>query len=1173
MSRKELSRSRNRQQNRRRNRRRSNMALDFQSLEPRQLMAVTTNLDLSANLLEIVQTADDGPIAIQKNGLTGSYSITDGSGSINAPSMANLSIDTSGFAGNVTLTNNSFISGDLTVQLGDFDGTFRYEGKGSVGGSLKVFGDVGRQRFFVSPSQQISIGADLVADLGGDNDEVTVDNANIGGDILLTNTNDANFDGIDLLGDATYTESGLLANSIFSFQNSTIAGNISHVGADGFDAFGLLNTTVDGNVSVQMNDNYAQIPFFNQSAYVLIETTTVGGALSVSSGLNTLSDVVEITDFNIAGPISIDLGGGENSLAMTGGFLQASTFSYRGLDGTDTVTFDPLTSTPLAATFELGDGADMMTLGGGTFQSLLVDFADTTPDSNDEFINDWSPDATAPVTIADLYGFTWAFDGSDVVITQTMATSGEIEFGTRAKIYDGVLHTVLNSRWDNNQGNRFFAVAGNLSITMMDGTGNPIDMQFGRLLNGNMDIHMGTGDRTLMIDGELWPETAGNLTITGGTGDQTITGFTAEVGGDLMIDLGTGNDVMPSPLYPEIGGRATLIGVNELDTGLVHAEFANWDVVGDFYVDNRNDDTPGNFDLNNISVGGNFGYFGSEHTDQVTLDSSTIVGNVYVNFMGATDSPIRQDLTMARNMVVGGNVTVLANESINTSESVRIGGVGENAIGGSVFVDLAGGDNVFDFEAPIGGNRLVYRGNAAGAINDVAILSNSPSARANIVMGSGDDQFEVGTGSNFNDLRVEFGGGADILTNGLVDSGQKLAFNTRWLNLNGFSVFANATIDNTHFVQVGNTTGAPDSMVLEYGTGFLGAVGPDAIWRQYVVVDGGFTFNEFNPTASVSMQMANHSATEAGVIFSSAVEGGVRANLGDGDRQFSLLNLLTDGATPVGKVLRVIAGEGDQTVNLADAGGGTTTGAAFGSTFQTLVSLGEGHDELLHDLDLNIGGAFIVRDVNQYTNAQTVDVGFNMLFSTQDEFQATTFTNDGTINVANNLTWLGGNAVDTVNLNSGLTVNGAAFVDLAGGGAGNGAVQSLQILDSYFGSLTARAGGATFGNRITTGTNTRVGENLFVNFGNNSTNVMQLFGNVDAGQINIRGGEGSDNVRFGINADLLDAVINTFGDSDVVTLDTAADVNHLTINFGAAADQYFNDFGGFEPFEVELINL
>ena len=40
---------------------------------------------------------------------------------------------------------------------------------------------------------------------------------------------------------------------------------------------------------------------------------------------------------------------------------------------------------------------------------------------------------------------------------------------------------------------------------MMDETTNVIDLQFGRQLDGNMDIHLGNGDRTLMIDGELWP--------------------------------------------------------------------------------------------------------------------------------------------------------------------------------------------------------------------------------------------------------------------------------------------------------------------------------------------------------------------------------------------------------------------------------------------------------------------------------------------------------------------------------------------------------------------------------------------------------------------------------------------------------------------------------------------
>ncbi len=1173
MSRLESGSSLNRRSTRRRNRRRARGDLSFQLLEPRQLLAVTTNVNNSTNTLEIVQVADDGPIQIQKSGLTGSYSITDCAGTVSAPSMVNLDIDTTGFSVTVTLTNNSFISGNLTVNLGSFNSTFRYEGKGSVGGDLRVFGEAGRQFVRVSPSQQISIGGDLVASLGSDADDVNVYDSNIGGDILLTRANDAAFDGIDLQGTASFVESGFLDNSIFSFQNSTIAGDISHVGTWGFDAFGLLGSTVNGNVTVQMNENIGQIPFLSQSGYIQIDTTSIAGSFTVNSGSSTLLDLVEITDSDLAGPVSIDLGPGDNGLNWTGGSVQSSAFAYRGQDGVDTVSFAPLTSPPLDASFLLGDGADLMTLAGGTYQSLLVDFADTTPDADDEFVNDWNAEAIAPVTIADLYGFTWALDNGDATITQTMATAGEIEFGTRAKTIGGTLHTLLNTRWNQNHGSRFFQVTGNLAVTMMDETTNVIDLQFGRQLDGNMDIHLGNGDRTLMIDGELWPRTTGSLTITGGLGDQTITGFTAETGGDVLIDLGSGKDAIVSPLIPEIGGRATLVGVNSLNTGPVRNDGARWIVDGDMYADNRNDDVAGDFDLIDLSVGGDFGYFGSDHADRITLDSSVIVGNVYVNFMNAADASVRQNLTMARDMVVGGNITVLANEVGGSSEEVHIGGIGENAIGGSVFVDLAGGDNVMDLAVPIGGNRLVYRGSIDGATNNVAIDSLSPAARANIVLGSGDDQVEVGVGSAFSDLRVDFGGGADGLTNGLATTGQKLSFNTRWLNLNGFSVFANATIDNTHMVEVGNSTGVTDGMFVEYGTSLFGAVGPDAVWRQFLLHGTELGTQEFSPTASLSLQMMNHGSIDSGVVFSSPVEGGVRANLGDGDRHFDLINLITDGTTPVGKVTRVIAGEGDQSVNLAAAEAGSSSGAAFGSTFQTLVSLGEGDDELRHDRDLNIGGAFIVRGVNRYTNTQTVNVGFNMLFSTQEEFQATTFTNNGIFNIANNLTWLGGNAVDTVNLNSGVTANGTAFIDLAGGGSGNGSFQSLQILDSWFGSLTARAGDATFGNRMTTGPATRVGEGLLVNFGNNSTNILELFGIVQAGQVNIRGGEGQDNIRFGINADLLDAVVNTFGDSDTVTLDTAADVNHLTINFGADADQYFNDFGGFEPFEVELINL
>ncbi|MEZ6093268.1 MAG: hypothetical protein R3C03_03375 [Pirellulaceae bacterium] len=1157
----------------RRNRRTFRNNLAFSRLEDRNLLAAIAQLNSITDTLTITQTADNGPITIVKNGLTGNYQITDGAGTINGANADNLIIDVSSFETNVTFDNSHAVSGDMYVDLGG-PKRFVYTGKGSVGGNVLIDGGTGEQDVRFTPTVPVALGQ-LVIRLGSEIDQVTLNDLTVAGEVLTLDSNQITVRNLDVGLDLRYNTESTTEPGIMTVDDTIVGGELRYNGANAFDAISITNTTVAGDMVAILNQNNTST-FFNESGIVWALDSLISGNLLVTSQDGVKPDLVHIENTNITGNISLDLGETENTFEMFGGSVQGTTVSYVGGSDIDTIDYNPQTTSALAFTASMGDGDDLLTLSSGDFLTFAVDFADSTTLQNDSFVNEWGVSPGFTIDLNDLQGFDHHFEPGNYLATQKIPlTTAKFSHATPL-LFPGETTAAFKS--NTNSQLELFSISGDVSINLLDQSTGDFRFSYGDLMPGNVTVEMNGGDKVFTFDSESPINIAGDLNVLGLDGDQTIQFFDGNFQSNVTFDLGTGDDSINETQNPTIAGTMRFAGINSMHTNILNDVATHLSVGGNLTVDNRVDGTAAaRITLSQVNVTSGLTYLGSDGDDNLALDFVNFGGNSYINVNGGTDETVttsQQRIFGVDHVVFSGNLSVLSSSSINAADSLMLGGgFRKITVGGTFYVNLGIGNDQSEIAALASGNTTI-RGNYSGAVNTIVVGIESPDHNVNIVLGSGDDHATIRNTMNVNNLRVDLGPGHDTLENQLIANELKLTFPTRFLNLDGYNVFTNPQTDSISFQQRSDFSSAGlSSFGVESGDAIYDISAYENVWTMITYNESYLSTYQFNPTASVSIAMLDYSETPVTTALSNPIEGGLRVNLGDGNRDFEALIGDHGGQKSVGLSTRIIAGEGTQSVNLNVPNINGQPQNTYSSQFRTVVSLGDGEDFFQTDGNIDVGGAFLLNGVNHFVNDQVVNVGYNMTFSSDTEFQATYLENLGLFSIANNFNYFGGNAIDTVLLKNSFNVNGNAYISLADGGTGNNQSQQARIFDSRMGSLTVVGGNATNGNDVFLGAQMTIDNSMSLIFNNTSDNRLQVFGNVLAGSIFIRTGEANDTVEFGLNADLLDAYIAMFGGEDIFRLATSADVAELTVNFGADADLYFNDFDGLEPFDVNLINL
>jgi hypothetical protein len=305
---------------------------------------------------------------------------------------------------------------------------------------------------------------------------------------------------------------------------------------------------------------------------------------------------------------------------------------------------------------------------------------------------------------------------------------------------------------------------GSLTVRMLNGSTGAVSVTLDGAISGNLTVNLGSGDRALDLNGAL-NTIGGSLSITGGTGDQTVELATAAplvVGGTANIDLGAGLDAVTNAADVTIGQDLNLRGVNDFAG-------ANTVTVGrnvSVYVNTESVDSTFNSAGGTAGViGGNFNYVGSSAQDNVLMNFLyTVGGSVNINLGGyvidsdATAGDQVADLTLA---TVGGNVTVLA--ALNTLGDDIFLTAATTVIGGSVYVNLGGGDNQATFLGTVGGSSITYTGGFG--IDTVVLGTTGSAARFTANLSLGADAFTLEAGTTLSFLNVDFGPGVDVFTN------------------------------------------------------------------------------------------------------------------------------------------------------------------------------------------------------------------------------------------------------------------------------------------------------------------------------------------------------------------------------------------------------------------------
>jgi hypothetical protein len=303
----------------------------------------------------------------------------------------------------------------------------------------------------------------------------------------------------------------------------------------------------------------------------------------------------------------------------------------------------------------------------------------------------------------------------------------------------------------------------NLAINMLPGT-TELDVQLDTGLTGNLTINLASGSRNMIMTGAV-NTVGGNLAITATTGDQFVelTGLTdLSVGGSVNINLGLGDDSVSSGTSTTIGGNMTLLGVNHMDSGSLT-------VGGNFSQNVSGESVVSDFGLLSegpIAIGGSFTYLGNNLSDEIDFTTGGTIGkNVYLDLGTNFDPFSNQGLNMDGlvPMTIGGNLTILGGLNVAAVPNLFLSGA-TSTIGGNIYINFAGSSSSqADFDGTYGGNAITFIGGFGADSIDFDATTNN--ANGNFQLGAGADTFNLGTNTNLSFLYIDFGPGVDTFGN------------------------------------------------------------------------------------------------------------------------------------------------------------------------------------------------------------------------------------------------------------------------------------------------------------------------------------------------------------------------------------------------------------------------
>ena len=323
---------------------------------------------------------------------------------------------------------------------------------------------------------------------------------------------------------------------------------------------------------------------------------------------------------------------------------------------------------------------------------------------------------------------------------------------------------------------------------------------------------------------------------------------------------------------------------------------------------------------------------------------------------------------------------------------------------------------------------------------------------------------------------------------------------------------------------------------------------------SFRVIEAGTT--TFSTANSLVVKLLDGSSTNLSIDLDQPLQGQLVLDLGDGTRA---VNFIGSSNTIHGK-LEIQAGSGSQTIELSV---NHDLLVERGAT----IDLGEGDDIVDNDLfDVTILGNLVMRGVNRWENNGYLLVDGDLSVHTDMESVFSDFDNDTTLIVLGDFTYVGGDAVDQVQLNATTFIAGNVTVD-----AGNGNLtMNFNSNTTFGGKLKVKSGSGNCS--LNTAAQARFGGSISIKMGPGANNIG-LLGTYLGKQITIRGGEDGDVVNWNARAGGTRLKCNLKGGADTFTLNAGADLKSLTVDFGSGVDSFNDGIGLPYPFKTTIKNL
>ncbi len=597
------------------------------------------------------------------------------------------------------------------------------------------------------------------------------------------------------------------------------------------------------------------------------------------------------------------------------------------------------------------------------------------------------------------------------------------------------------------------------------GPGDAIRFNHGgtSLLMPVMSLQVNMQDSSLTdLDINLNGILSGDLGVDLGDGlrQLRLVGLGNSIGGDLLVSAGSGDQTVNL----NVASPLTVSGVVMLD------------------LNGGNDTLSDN--VNGIDIGGDLSLYG--------VNQFTNLGTLLVGGHWTIDNRIANGLSMivdAGTIDLTGDFTYLGGAADDTVDFSS--GFPGLLIGGDIDLQMGDGNNAATLQSGVfGGTSISYLGGSGMDEFVLGLAGNDADVTANL--GAGDDLFELQATASVHTLFVDFGAGNDMFVNdyGAFD------FPATLLSLDGFNHSYDPTASSLNSVQVAATGG-----LVTFDNNGAG----DSIRVT------GNTMTVLGPVDHLSITMLDGSLDNLDVDLDSALAGDLMVDLNNGLRSFRLTGI----NNTIGGNLSVEAGAGAQSV-----AGSLNQALEIGGDFD--MDLGSGNDSLsFNGNGATVPGTMNLSRVNNLINDDLLSIGGDLNVDVSTETQNTQIVDSAIISVAGNLTYLGSDAGDILQLNANTAVGGDINID------------------------------------------TR-----------NGANVAAILGIFGGSEVNYAGGNGVDVVTFGTTGAQADVNVRLRSGNDTFNLESGASIapDSLRVDFGSGDDTFLSDYGQFD-FNAQLLNL